>query len=328
MSSKRKQRCKIGVNDDIVAKIPRTRSQVTEITALNDDCLLEVFRDFSLVDLCAVKGAHQRFAWSANHVFKRKFLHSINEYFFSIPARYAPAVKYFADVVTQLILCPENSEHEEKTDKLFALLKYGSALESLAIASCNLDCIPNNLFENIRFENLKILHIDTSSGSESKLKIILNACNPLTLGYFIFRPNSTIQISDDSLAFIADRMVNLKWLTIKLSKCTSLFRANLSKLQNLRKLAFVQVYCSEIVLIAPLINELAKIDSLENLTISNESDIILNEKILIEAIENLSNVRHLVYLSDQKIPALEQLKNFKQITVDSWKELHSYSFTR
>lgn len=334
MSSKRNDRhYKVDASDGSAAKRPRTRSQVTKITALNDDCLLEIFPYLSLGDLCAVKESHQRFSASADRIFKANYLNSAGDYHLHPNKCYnlsARAIKLFGKTITRACVTSGILHEENIARKYFTLLNFCSAMEHLKLQQCNIEYISNVLHETTFFENLCSLSIKHVSGTQDHFKHVLNACNPLKLTSLEFSRffRKYMRTSDDLLAFITDRMFNLEHFEFRLNECTKSFQENLSKLQNLRKLKIFRIVCDETTSIAPIICAMANIDSLEVLEITDFSDIIPNENV-VEAINKIANVPIFTYESNRKIPADGKITNnytYEYRHCDAMK--HKYIFNR
>lgn len=143
------------------------------------------------------------------------------------------------------------------------------------------------------------------AGTEANIKLILNACDPLKLTSLYIRFIVSKQVSDDLLAFIADRMVHLENLQYIILKCTPLFHDNLSKLQNLQKLRNAEIVSSETIPIKPLINAFAKIGSLMDLHIVHSTHMSPGENI-IKAINDLRSVRNFKYSTKENLHKIEK----------------------
>lgn len=320
-SQKMVRRNEVDASESVAAKRPRACSQATKITDLNDDCLLEIYPYLSLVDLWVMKKTDQRFIETVDRAFKNEYLERDGSFYYcseTVQSRSydesEQIVEVFGDVITKVRMSLEKETH-----RIFALLNHCSAMEELNLFLCRFTHIPNDL--NIRrFENLRRLTIEGCSGSEANFKLIFNACDPLKLFHLSF---DTGNMSDDILAFIADRMVHLEYFSFGVHKRSPSFHENVSKLQNLQKLKSVRMNC-ENVLVTPLIDALANIESLQSLRIHDFSEIIPDEN-FVEAINNLSNVRTVEYTHNHPILTVGKITNFR-LTKYNNSKFHEYKF--
>lgn len=327
MSSKENDhRYKVDGSDGVAAK---------KITALNDDCLSEIFRYLTFEDLCAVKGSHERFAWSVNRVFKLKYLDSCGTLdVHTVGANYnhcAQMIEFFSETITDVFFALRSTPEKNETRKYFTLLNLCSAMEHLTLQGYDLDYVLTDLPVIKIFENLSSLNINYCHVTEAPLKLILSACNPLKLISLKFTDqfNVSLRISDDLRAFIADRMFHLEHLEFGINECTSSLHENLSKLQNLQKLTTARIMCEEMAPIAPILRAMTNIDSLEVLEICDCSNIVPNENV-VEAINKMSNVAFFVYSTRKEILEVEKMTKFKQMNYEycfSFLE-HKYIFNR
>lgn len=119
--------------ENVAAKRPRTCSQSTKITALNDDCLMEIYEHLALEELWSMKNSDQRFINTADRFFKNKFLERSDYFCFcgnlGIYTDYDESeriVKLFGDVITKVRI-----DVEKNTHRIFGLLNHCSAMEEL-----------------------------------------------------------------------------------------------------------------------------------------------------------------------------------------------------
>lgn len=223
----------------------------------------------------------------------------------------AQVTKHFGDVMSSVAMYLYRCKTRKQTRKYFSLLKNCSAMRKLVISYFNFNDLSKSQVVNEVFKNLIWLAFNGCSGSNANIKRFLEACDPLKLTSLYFHASSGTKISGDLLTFIAEQLINMKHLSIELPKYTPSLLKNLPKLQNLKKLSSLDITCKKMVQILPIINTVAKIDSLQRLSCTVISNRISNEMIyIVEAINNLSNIWYFRISIKRKIPVVvESLTN-------------------
>lgn len=304
MSSRKTKRRRVLKTESAVknsTRRPYTRSQSINITSVNDDCLMEILSHLSAADLSAVKMSCNRFGYVADAVFEKKCLNAHAMYDLKEENGYkrnAAIMEQFGHLIPAIALNLGKTRSKFHNEYL-SLLKHCPDLHSLCICRLNLD---NLLIESIEieaFKKLKQLVLAGCSGTERGLKHLLSECDPLKLKKILIASTAAV-CSDDILALIADRMVHLEDLWIVLNETTETSVANVMKMENLKNLKLLDIKMSWDMPIVPLINALARNESLEKLVLMTST--IMDDEIAI-AINSLpANVLYCRMWLNARIP--------------------------
>lgn len=144
-------------------------------------------------------------------------------------------------------------------------------------------------------KNLYTLRIDGQYGTN--IERFLSACDP---SKFKNLSVSCPDFSDDLLAFVSEQMVDITCFGIKLSIFTPSFVENVAKLRNLKKLEDFSLWDVSPAHCITIIKALAESNSLEYLYL---------QIVIIDAINDISNLKQLRFYIEPEIPAqlLEKL---------------------
>lgn len=297
-----------------IKRRPYTRSQGLKITALNDDCLREMFSYLSAKDLSAMKVSCGRFICMAEEMFEKKFINTKGK--FKVRAEddhggNAAIIEEFGHLMpnVDLSLRTVNCNNQKK---YFTQLKHCNALDGLSISGVNFDGIPIECIDVDTFKNLNKLNLVGCSGTGTAFKRILNCCDSSSLKTLHVYGDEAV-VSDQMLAHIAKRFPNLNDLFIYLTATTSSSAANVLKLQNMKYLKSFAMETPSNFPIAALIDALAGNKLLQQLFLITGS--ILDENVA-NAINRLStNVRCCALWLTEKVPdtLLSKITNFKCI---------------
>lgn len=218
--------------------------------------------------------------------------------------------------------------------KYVSLLKHCTELPRLKFENVELDNLSINWMEIGVLRNLCQFSLYQSLCTAENLKTYLSsAFNPSKLRYLAMLSSSKYEISDDLLASIVDRFVNIKILSISLITTTALFAKNVSKLKNLKRLTQLHIRYTYINMpILPIINEVAKCKCIEKLTLQTHS---VPDEGIAEAIDNLSGIRKIILQTILEIPenVLEKMTKSREVIYTYTRALkyahsHVYQFER
>lgn len=326
MSSKRKTRSssKQKMVEENAAKKPREYHSNVQITSLNDDCLLEIFSHLSDMDLCAVKEAHDRFHQAADDAFKRKFLPSLRWYEVNGKRDFdeiAKIVTNFGHKILHLSLEFEKKNYKCKC-RYIVLLKKCTALLNIRFQHVEFKNLSISPKEIGVFRNLIQVDFGCGRGTEEYYKLFLtHACDIMKLRNFRLE----YPISDELLAFLLDRSVNICSLSLILNKATPLFAENVMKMKNLRLLTSLTITCANVPKL-PAINALAECKSLEKLVLRMDS---VSSKVVAKAINSIPNMKSFILLTKRKISYKFtdlMTKKMKYQFGEHWTEPHKHRY--
>lgn len=275
----------ISIAKNTAAK-PRKSTSIVEITSLNDDCLLEIFSYLSDMDLCAIKTSHQRFHRVADDTFKSKFIPPNNNWYEINGKRdfkeMGDILKNFGHMIIALMMAFDKKDKKCKC-KYIPLLKHCHSLRFLQFKHIDFDNLSINPMELKVLRNLYQLCVIQCTGAEKCFKDLLIACNPSKLSSLSLVCPARHAISDDSIAFIADRFVNIKVLFISLNKRTASLAENISKLKNLKNLAKLEINCNKVPLLLSTAIAINKHSSVP------EMQLVSKQKIPEKVIQKMTN---------------------------------------
>lgn len=292
---------------------PSTPGKCMEFTSLNDDCLRAIFVNLTAIDLSAVKKSCARFNYAADTVFEKNWLDKnandsvLEEDGYKGNAR---IMEQFGHLIPAIDFSFANTNPKDQR-KYLSLLKYCPTLHKLAVDNIHFDYLPIDSIVIEAFGKLDQLVLNECKGTQANFKKILNVCDPLKLKRLIFFCSDKGKFSDDDLAFIADKMVNLEDLTILFHTITKSCAENFTKMKNLKKLKYFDIKTPPQLPNGPLINALTRNELLEKLTVMTNT--IMDENI-VNAINNLSkNVLSCTLWLDSKVPKdlIEKMTNLK-----------------
>lgn len=243
------------------------------IMSLNDDCLLEVFEHFNMEDLCAIKDCCRRFSDLAIAVVKKGFrkkeydehlcLPSIPKYFDKDFAVKALMATKFGEFIThvEIVGCHKDVWH------IGTVLKNCTSVKSLRFTNVSLGLVPVGKLKEM-FMNIETLEVLFCRVSTRKIAGILKCTNALK--HLFIR--GKLPISSDLIAAIVD-CENIESICLRITgnhdASGTEFHGHAKQLQQLKKLKCLEIfyvpYCFGI---APAMEILAKIGSLEELTLS------------------------------------------------------------
>lgn len=322
------------VKQKIVENIERSHGP--NITALNDDCLREIFSNLSAKDLAAVKMSCDRFVFLADESFEKNCLSSHETYEIQNEDGYdgnAAIMSQFGHLMPSvdidLRLANTNSNFQHK---YLSWLKHCPALQRLSICGMNFAKVPVKSLEIETFEKLEQLSLIAFSGPDSKFKWMLKLCDPMKMKKIILCSDETY-VPDSLLGFLADRFVNLEFVWIFLNSTSTDAVANVLKMKKLKKLKTFDIKMPSKFPIASLISAFAETESLEELTL--RANTVMDEEIA-KAINSLpENVLHCKLWLDAVVPEslLLQITNFKNtdcthFCYSSGRDFFEYEFIR
>lgn len=255
-----------------IKRRPYTRSQGLKITALNDDCLREMFSYLSAQDLAAVKLSSGRFVCMAEEMFEKKYFNANDK--FEVQAEddhcgNTAIMEEFGHLMPNVDLSLRNINCNNQI-KYLSLMRHCNVLRNLSISGVNFDEIPIDCIAVDTLKNLNKLNLVGCSGAGSMFKLILNRCNSSKLkALHVYGDEANV--SDQLLAHIAKRFPNLNDLFIYLTSTTSSAAANVLKMKNLKKLKSFAMETPPNFPIAALIDALARNELLQQLFLITSS---------------------------------------------------------
>lgn len=292
-----------GVN--LAVKRPRTRSQSLKISALNDDCLLEVFTHLSVVDLCTMRESHQRFVQVADYFFSHKYLKcgmSKKNDTYTIGKEEnneetALVLKHFA----HLMLCIKTAERS-----CFSILNNCFAMRELWISDIDLNSVSTDLIEVKTLKQLVTLIMINCTGTLADFQHFLNACDPLKLEEIYI--NAYANMPDDLLTFVASRIENLRIFFIDFNICHSQIVETFSNPNHFKRTESIHFQgCNDVMFIASLINALSKLNALKIFSFNDSIDLLPDCQVaemqaIADAISSLKNLKYFMLFTKRKLP--------------------------
>lgn len=292
---------------------PSTPDQCMEFTLLNDDCLRAIFANLTAIDLSAVKVLCDRFNYAADTVFEKNCLDKNANYLVLEKDGYegnARIMEQFGHLITAIDFSFVNTDPNVQS-KYLSLLKHCPTLHKLSADNVHFDYLPLVSIEIGAFKKLDQLVLNECKGTQANFQKILNVCDPLKLKRLYFLCSDRGKFSDDILAFIADKMVNVEDLLILFNTITKSCAENFTKMKNLKKLKYFDIKTPPELPIGSLINALTQNELLEKLSVMTAT--IMDENIA-NAINKLpKNVLSCKLWLDSKVPKklMEKMTNFK-----------------
>lgn len=272
MSSENTVRLRDLDGDENLVKRPCSSSQNMKITSVNDDCLIAIFSHLSLADLAAVRKSCERFHYAADEC-AEKILRDYEDFFIdgSDYEESALISDQFGQMIEDVYMAFEKDYIQWKC-KYFLLLKQCTAMEFLSVTNVDFFDLLVDPLEILPLKNVRMLSFLRCSGTLANFERFLSALDPLRLVTLFYSP---ADVTVELLTFIAERMINLRHLSISIKSCTPLFVEKLTKLQNLRKLKEFDIRCNESLPLEMIIESLVKLKSrsisLGTIRISNET---------------------------------------------------------
>lgn len=327
MSLKRK-------NDGIeLSRVMRVRTCSSDfgfnILWLEDRALREIFSHVSVADLGALRNTCRRFSHLVHQVFSEKYWPLSLGSCYTFPKsnlkneETAQLMEHFGDKFRSVVLRLTGQETKQEVRDYFSLLKYCTSMRELTIEKVDLNLLTIGQMRFGTFKTLTTLNLSTCSGAEANYLVILMACDPDKLE----RIGLGAGLSDDILAFVAERMHRVQNLIVNLEDKTSAFAENLAKLHNLKKLRSIQMKISfDDVPIASVIDTLSKIHSLDKLCLyCNKTS--QNEEIA-NAINNCERITDIILEMSTAMPNIESITRFRctHSSIEQNKHYYQYEY--
>lgn len=244
------------------------REQDDSLLSLNDDCLLEVFSYLETNDLCALKDCGWRLSNLALVVLHKRY----REYL-CLPSN--PRLSD-TDFEEKALMATEFGEfikhveivgHHKDSWRIGPVLKNCTSLKSFRLRNVAMGIVPVVKMKAM-FENIETLELLRCRVSTRKLIRILNATK--SLKHILI--HGKMPMSSDLLSAIVEHE-NIESIRLRITGIYNVtateLRSYAELLQPLQKLKNLEIlYVRYHDIIAPAMNVLAKIDSLEELTLS------------------------------------------------------------
>lgn len=237
----------------------RTRSQRAiancPIFILNDDCVREVFSYLSVIELCAVKDTCRRFNVLADTTVQTRFQKE-SEFEYAIDENnvkdFVSTMQHFGKFIEGRMVI--KTETDFKAKGMWLQLKHCTALKVLDLHGVNVTGFPRPTYRLKKvLRNLERLKLEKCAGGDMDFARIIDACENLQYLNVYF---TTDGASDALIAHIArsSRIEDLFFGSLLSNSDT--FADNVAKLQNLKQLRMLCLYCNNF-RIAPGIEVLA-----------------------------------------------------------------------
>lgn len=211
-------------------KAPNT-SHVMRITALDDDCLREIFKDFDINDLTSVAEASKRFMCMAREIFQRKHAKTVVTVYSDHDRvrKSTKSLKQFGDLVTKLnvVYTADCRRYDKRLETAIATHCHDSLME-LTLNDVGPNAFATNCFK-------KVQKVCLNGGSNASLVSNLNTVFPAAVSLSLVKMNFA---SDEDLKCWNQHFPSLIRLTAADLKCivnNSDQAENMFTVRNLRQ---------------------------------------------------------------------------------------------
>lgn len=243
------------------------------LLSLNDDCLLEVFGRLEMKDLCAVKDCCRRFSDLAISVVQKGFRKKEYDEFLRLPCKPRLSDEDFPEKALMVTKFGEFITHVEIVGyhkdawRIGPILKNCTSVKSLRLRNVSLGIVPVLKLAKM-FENIETLELFRCRVSTRKLAGILKATKSLK-NILIY---GQMSLSFDLLSAIVAHE-NIESIRLRITgnhdASAAEFLEYAKQLQPLRNLKNLEIlYMPHYNGFAPVMDVLATIESLEDLTLS------------------------------------------------------------
>lgn len=249
------------------------QEQDAPLLSLNDDCLLAIYSYLKMEDLCALKDCCQRLSFLALFIVERAFRKKkFNEYF-CLPSKPRPSDTDFEEKALMAFKFGELINHVEIVGRAKDSWRIGPVLKDCTfIKSFRLRNVAMGIIPVVKLKamlaNIETLELLCCRVSTRKLFRILNSTK--SLKHLLI--HGKMPMSSDLLSAIVEHE-NIESICLRMTGIYNVsaeeFRSYAEQLQPLQKLKNLEIlYIRYPEIIAPAMDVLAKIDSLEELTLS------------------------------------------------------------
>lgn len=239
------------------------------LLSLNDDCLLTIFSYLKMKDLFALKDCCFLASFIVEKSFRKK---KFNEYF-CLPSKPRSSDTDFEEKALMATTFGELINHVEIVGRakdswrIGSVLKDCTQIKSFRLRNVAMGIIPVSKLKAM-FENIETLELLRCRVSTRKLVRILSATK--SLKHLMI--HGKMPMSSDLLSAIVEHK-NIESIRLRMTGIYNVsateFRSYAEQLQPLQKLKSLEIlYIRYPEIIAPAMDVLAKIDSLEELTLS------------------------------------------------------------